>query len=53
MVIAEEEQENFLFQNPFKLMFNKYNKQCKVGGGHFNSCFYKKLLILLIRCGYI
>jgi hypothetical protein len=20
----------FLFKNPFKLMFNKYNKQCKV-----------------------
>ncbi len=23
-------------------MFNKYNKQCKVGEGHFNSYFYKK-----------
>jgi hypothetical protein len=31
-----------LFQNPFKLMFNKYNKQCKVGERHLNSCFYKK-----------
>jgi hypothetical protein len=31
-----------LFQNLFKLMFNKYNKQCKVGEGHLNSYFYKK-----------
>ncbi len=23
-------------------MFNKYNKQCKVGEGHFISYFYKK-----------
>jgi len=23
-------------------MFNKYNKQCQVGEGHFNSYFYKK-----------
>jgi len=30
------------FVNPFKLMFNKYNKQCKVGGWHLNSYFYKK-----------
>jgi len=30
---------------PFKLMFNKYNKQCKVGEGHFNSYFYKKIII--------
>jgi hypothetical protein len=32
-----------LFQNLFKLMFNKYSKQCKMGEGHFNSYFYKKL----------
>jgi len=30
------------FENPFKLMFNKYNKQCKVGEGHLNSYFYEK-----------
>jgi hypothetical protein len=41
MVIAKKEQNKFLFQNPFKLMFNKYNKQCKVGERHFNSYFYK------------
>jgi hypothetical protein len=42
MVIAKKEQNKILFQNPFKLMFNKYNKQCKVGEGHLNSHFYKK-----------
>jgi hypothetical protein len=42
MVIAKKEQKKFLFQNPFKLMFNKYNKQCKVNEGHVNSYFYKK-----------
>jgi len=42
MVIIKKKQNNILFQNPFKLMFNKYNKQCKVGEGHFNSYFYKK-----------
>jgi hypothetical protein len=31
-----------MFQNPFKLMFNKYNKECEVGEGHFNSYFYEK-----------
>ncbi len=31
-----------MFKNLFKLMFNKYNKQCKVGEGHLNSYFYKK-----------
>ncbi len=41
MVIIKKEQKK-LFQNPFKLMFNKYNKQCKVGEGHLNSYFYKK-----------
>jgi hypothetical protein len=29
-----------LFQNLFKLMVNKCDKQCKVGEGHFNSYFY-------------
>jgi hypothetical protein len=41
MVIAKKEQNKILFQNPFKLMFNKYNKQFKVGEGHLNSYFYK------------
>jgi hypothetical protein len=42
MVIAKKEQSKILFQNLFKLMFNKYNKQCKVGEGPLNSYFYKK-----------
>jgi len=42
MVIVKKEQNKILFQNLFKLMFNKYNKQCKVGEGHLNSYFYKK-----------
>jgi len=42
MVMAKKEQKKKLFQNPFKLMFNKYNKQCKMGEGHLNSYFYKK-----------
>jgi len=42
MIIAKKEQNKILFQNLFKLMFNKYNKQCKVGEGHLNSYFYKK-----------
>ncbi len=42
MVIAKKEQNKILFQNLFKLMFNKYNKQCKVGEGHLNSYFYIK-----------
>ncbi len=42
MVIIKKEQNKILFQNLFKLMFNKYNKQCKVGEGHLNSYFYKK-----------
>jgi hypothetical protein len=37
MVITKKEQNKFLFQNLFKLMFNKYNKQSKVGEGHLNS----------------
>jgi hypothetical protein len=41
MVRAKKEKRE-KFQNPFKLMFNKYNKQCKVGEGHLNSYFYKK-----------
>jgi hypothetical protein len=43
MVIAKKKQNKILFQNPFRLMFNKYNKQCKVGEWHLNSYFYKKL----------
>jgi hypothetical protein len=37
-------------------MFNKYNKQCKVGEGHLNSYFYKKskfykcVMILKVLC---
>ncbi len=42
MVIVKNEQNKFLFQSLFKLMFNKCNKQCKVGEGHLNSYFYKK-----------
>jgi hypothetical protein len=42
MVKAQKEQNKILFQNLFKLMFNTYNKQCKVGEGHLNSYFYKK-----------
>jgi hypothetical protein len=42
-VIAKKEQKKNLFQNLFKLMFNNYNKQCKVGEGHLNSDFYKTL----------
>jgi len=41
-VIVRKKQNKILFQNLFKLMFNKYNKQCKVGEGHLNSYFYKK-----------
>jgi hypothetical protein len=42
-VIAKMEQNKILFQNPFKVTFNKYNKQCKVGEGHLNSYFYQKI----------
>jgi hypothetical protein len=42
MVIAKKEQNKILFQNPFKLMFNKYNKQCKVGEEYLNSYFVKQ-----------
>jgi hypothetical protein len=42
MVIAKKEQNKILFQNSFELMFNKYNKQCKVGERHLNLYFYKK-----------
>ncbi len=42
MVIVKKEQNKILFQIPFKVMFNKYNKQCKVGEGHLNSYIYKK-----------
>jgi len=42
MVIMKKEKNKTLFQNHFKLMFNKYNEQCKVDERHFNSYFYKK-----------
>jgi hypothetical protein len=42
MVIVKKEQNKILFQTLFKLMFNKYNKQCKVGKRHLNSYFCKK-----------
>jgi len=38
----EKTTQFFFFQNPFKLMLNKYNRQCKVGEGHLSSYFYKK-----------
>jgi hypothetical protein len=38
----QEGTKHFFFQNLFKLMFNKYNKQCKMGEGHLNSYFYTK-----------
>jgi hypothetical protein len=56
MVIVKKEQNKILFQNPFKFMFNKYNKQFKVGEGHFNSYFYKNqnfircVMILKLMC---
>ncbi len=37
MVIAKKEKKKLFKKNLFKLMFNKYNKQCKVGEGHLNS----------------
>jgi hypothetical protein len=49
MVSVKKEQNKILFQNPYKFMFNKYNKQCKVGEGHLNSYFYK-IKINSIRC---
>jgi hypothetical protein len=42
MVIAKKEQNKILFQNPFKLMFNNYNKQRKMGEGHLNFLFFFK-----------
>jgi hypothetical protein len=42
MVIIKKKQNKILYQTFFNLMFNKYNKQCKVSEGHFNSCFDKK-----------
>ncbi len=42
MVIVKKEQNKILFQNLFKLLFNKYNKQCKVGEGHLNSFYFFK-----------
>ncbi len=52
MVIAKKEQNKILFQNPFKLMFNKYNKQWKMGEGHFNSYFYKKTKFYKVCNGF-
>jgi len=49
MVMAKKEQNKILFQNLFKLMFNKYNKQYKVGEGHLNSYFYKKPKFYKVR----
>jgi hypothetical protein len=42
MVIAKKEQKKNSFQFLKKLMFNKYNKQCKVDEVHLNSYFIKK-----------
>jgi hypothetical protein len=42
MVIVKKEKNETLFQNHFKLMFKKYNEQCKMDEGHLNSYFYKK-----------
>ncbi len=59
MVIAKKEQNKISFQNSFKLMFNKYNKQCKVGEWHLNSfCFLNQnsircVMILKVMCVYI
>jgi hypothetical protein len=39
---SQEGTKQNLVQNSFKLMFNKYTEQCKVGEGHLNSYFYKK-----------
>jgi hypothetical protein len=56
MVIVKKEQNNFLFQNLFTLMFNKYYKQCKVGKGisiHIfikNQNFMNCVMILKIMC---
>jgi len=56
MVKVKKEQNKILFQNPFKLMFNKYNKQCKAGEGHSiyvfikNQNFIRCVMILKIIC---
>jgi len=44
-VHSQEGTNTILFQNPFKLMFNKYIKQCYalVSERYLNSYFYKKL----------
>jgi len=53
----EKTKQIFLFQNPFKLMFDRYNKQCKVSEGHLNSYFFIKtqnsircIMILKVMC---
>ncbi len=56
MVIAKKEKNKILFQNLFKLMFSKYNKQCKVGEGRFihifmkNQNFIRCVTILKVMC---
>jgi len=45
----EGTKQNFV-SKPFFLMFNKYNKQCKVGERYFNSYFYKKNIYIYIKC---
>jgi hypothetical protein len=37
----EGTKQNFV-SKLFELMFNKYNKQCKVGEGHLNSYIFFK-----------
>jgi hypothetical protein len=56
MVIVKKEQNKMLFQNLFKLMFNKSNKQCKVVKGisiHIfikNQNFIRCVMILKVMC---
>jgi hypothetical protein len=53
---SQEGTKQIFVSNPFKLMFNKYNKQCKVGEGHLNSYFIKNqnfircVMILKVMC---
>jgi len=56
MVIAKKEQNKILFQNPFKLMFNKYNNNAKWMKGisiHIfvkNKFFIRCVMIFKIMC---
>jgi hypothetical protein len=45
----EGTKQNFV-SKPFFLMFNKYNKQCKVGERYFNSYFYKIYIYIYKVC---